>query len=68
MPYGVDALDARLVGQVDPMRREPSFCNLEMCIRDSLDGDQAVEDLGNLLFEQPLEELVGRARENDRCV
>ena len=30
MPYGVDALDARLVGQVDPMRREPSFCNLEI--------------------------------------
>ena len=34
-------------------------------MRTILDGDQAVEDLGNLLFEQPLEELVGRAREND---
>ena len=32
---------------------------------DLLDGDQTVENLGNLLLEQPFEELVGRTREDD---
>ncbi len=30
MPYGIDRLDARLEGQVDLMRGEPSYCNLEI--------------------------------------
>lgn len=30
MPYGIDRLDARLTGQMDFMRREPSYCDLEI--------------------------------------